>query len=158
MTIAIQARRHRFSAGYDPRARRKRQGSPMGGMNVTPFIDVLLVLLIMIIMAVPIKVDQTTIELPGKPPIEATLPILAENTVFISQADQLFWNGQAVTREQLSTQVTAASAREDEPLLRFEPDALASYETSARTIVLIKEAGAERFAFVGNARHKDFGL
>ena len=155
MTISMQARRNRFSATYDPRARRKRMGKPMGGMNVTPFIDVLLVLLIMIIMSVPIKVDQTTIDLPGEPPIEATLPILTQNTVFINQADQLFWNGEWVTREQLSAQVTAASIREDQPLLRFEPDALASYETSAHTIVLIKEAGAERFAFVGNARHRD---
>ncbi|NQZ46143.1 MAG: biopolymer transporter ExbD [Erythrobacter sp.] len=124
-------------------------------MNVTPFIDVLLVLLIMLIMAVPIKVHETTIDLPGEP-ITPPLAILEQNTVGITAQDQLLWNGDRVTREQLRVQVAAASARPDEPLLRFEPDALASYDASARTIVLIKEAGATRFAFVGNHRYAAF--
>jgi len=47
---------------------------------------------------------------------------------------------------------------ENQPTLRFEPAALASYDTSAKTITLIKEEGAEAFAFVGNSRHKDFGI
>ena len=132
-----------------------KQSRAMGNMNVTPFIDVLLVLLIMLIMAVPIKVHETTIDLPGEP-ITPPLAILEQNTVGITAQDQLLWNGDRVTREQLRMQVAAASARPDEPLLRFEPDALASYDASARTIVLIKEAGATRFAFVGNHRYAAF--
>ncbi len=137
---------------YAPKAAR-----PMSGMNVTPFIDVLLVLLVMIIIAVPIKVHETTIDLPGPPDeLTAPLPVLPENTVTITADDQLMWNGAIVTREVLSRQVSAASALEEEPLLRFEPEALASYDLSARTIALIKDSGAERFAFVGN--HKYAGL
>ena len=82
--------------------------------------------------------------------LQAREEILPENTVAITAEDQLLWNGNAVTRDELSAQVSAASAREEQPLLRFEPDALASYDTSARTITLIKDAGATRFAFVGN--------
>ena len=132
-----------------------KQSRAMGNMNVTPFIDVLLVLLIMLIMAVPIKVHETTIDLPGEP-ITPPFAILEQNTVGITAQDQLLWNGDRVTREQLRMQVAAASARPDEPLLRFEPDALASYDASARAIVLIKEAGATRFAFVGNHRYAAF--
>ncbi len=138
------------SNAYAPRSSR-----PMGGMNVTPFIDVLLVLLVMVILAVPMPVHQTSVDLPGKPPI-TPLPIAAQNTVSIDNADHLFWNGTPVSREDLSLQVAAASGREDEPLLRFEPAALTSYDTAARTIVLIKEAGARKFAFIGNERHKTF--
>ncbi len=125
-----------------------------GEMNVTPFIDVLLVLLVMLIMAVPIKVHQTTIDLPQRP-IEPGLPILAENTVYIDQDDQLFWNGAVLNPEQLRAQVRAASAMEDQPLLRFEPAALASYNASAQTITLIKDSGAERFAFVGGYKYRE---
>lgn len=128
----------------------------MREMNVTPFIDVLLVLLIMLILAMPIQTHVTEVELPTVPP-EVRLPIEAENTVFISASDQLFWNGAAVTSEELRTQVAAASALKQQPLLRFEPAALASYDMSARTITLIKEEGAKSFAFVGNAQYKDFG-
>lgn len=156
MTIATTPRRSRFSTSYDPRGRDARKGRAMGEMNVTPFIDVLLVLLVMIILAVPIKQHITQVDLPGEPPITAPFPVLEENTVFITETDQLLWNGNPVTREQLSAQVAEASARANEPLLRFEPAALASYDASARTITLIKDAGAKHFAFVGN--HKYAGL
>lgn len=127
----------------------------MGEMNVTPFIDVLLVLLIMLIMAVPIKLHETNVDLPGEP-CAACTQNPDQNTIFITAQDQLLWNGTPVTADQLRAQVAAASAMEDEPLLRFEPAALASYDQSARTIALIKDAGATRFAFIGNARHKDW--
>ena len=128
----------------------------MGDMNVTPFIDVLLVLLIMLILAIPVQVHQTTVDLPTGPIDRTEFPILAENTIHITQDDTLLWNGAEVTREQLSSQVAAASGQEDEPLLRFEPDALASYDASARTITLIKDAGATRFTFVGNERYRNW--
>lgn len=127
---------------------------PMGEMNVTPFIDVLLVLIIMLIMVVPIATQKTEVDLPGKPPTQ--LIELTENTVFIDAQDQLFWNGAKVTSDQLSDQVYHAAQIPEEPLLRFEPAASASYDASAKTIALIKDAGAEKFAFIGNHRHRDF--
>ena len=149
-------RRSRFADSYDPRGRNKRR-KDMGEMNVTPFIDVLLVLLIMLIMAVPIKVHETSVDLPTDRPC-TTCPINPDtNTVFITANDELLWNGVAVTSDQLRAQVEQASAMETEPLLRFEPAPLASYDTSARTIALIKESGAKSFAFVGNAQHREFG-
>ena len=105
---------------YAPRPR------PMGEMNVTPFIDVLLVLLIMLILAIA--------------------------------ADRLLWNGAPVSPAILRAQVAAASAEEHPALLRFAPDANASYDTAARTIALIKEEGAKSFAFVGNEQHRNFGI
>ena len=130
-----------------------RTSGPKSGMNVTPFIDVLLVLLVMMILAIPIQTHQTTIDLPSGP-IETPFDVLAENTVSIDPSDQLFWNGSAVTSDQLRVQVSAASAMEAEPLLRFEPAALASYNASVQAITLIKESGATRFAFVGNERYR----
>ena len=131
----------------------------MGEMNVTPFIDVLLVLLIMLIMAVPIKLHVTEVDLPSdRPcptPAECDLSTV-ENTVAITASDQLLWNGNPVTRQELGDRVAAASVMEEQPLLRFEPAALASYDTSARTITLIKDSGATRFAFVGNHKYRDW--
>lgn len=155
MALALPARRPRFSKTYDPRGRHKRRGA-MGEMNVTPFIDVLLVLLIMLIMAVPIKVHETTIDLPTDKPCVGCVMNEQENTVAITASDQLLWNATPVTRDQLKAQVAASSALESQPLLRFEPDAMASYDASARTITAIKEAGATRFAFIGNHRYKEF--
>ncbi|MGB3469253.1 MAG: biopolymer transporter ExbD [Erythrobacter sp.] len=146
----------RFSGSTLPRMRRN--AGPVGEMNVTPFIDVLLVLLIMLILAIPVNVHQTTVDLPGEPPVDLK-PVLAVNTIAIDEKDALFWNGETVTATELRAQVSAASAASAEsakPQLRFEPAALASYDRAARTIVLMKEAGADGFAFVGNAQHRDF--
>jgi biopolymer transport protein ExbD len=136
---------------YAPRPR------PMGEMNVTPFIDVLLVLLIMLILAIPAPVHVTPVDLPDDRarPIH---PVLAENTIRIDAADRLLWNGAPVSPAILRAQVAAASAEEHPALLRFAPDANASYDTAARTIALIKEEGAKSFAFVGNEQHRNFGI
>lgn len=133
---------------YAPRPR------PIGEMNVTPFIDVLLVLLVMLILAVPMRVSLTPVDLPaGDPPL---LPFREKNTIAISADDALSWNGSPVTAEQLRAQVSAASTMDNPPPLLFAPDALASYDKAARTIALMREEGADSFAFVGNDRHKDF--
>jgi biopolymer transport protein ExbD len=131
-----------------------RRPAPVAAMNVTPFIDVLLVLLIMMILAMPMPIHVTPVDLPGEPKLPV-LPVLAENSVAIDATDRLFWNGAALSAEDLRVQVAAASAMEQPAMLRFEPDALASYDTASRTIALIKEEGATSFAFVGNERHRN---
>ncbi|MCK0127036.1 biopolymer transporter ExbD [Erythrobacter sp. F6033] len=160
MTSAAPTRRSRFSESANARRHaaqtRITRRQPKGDMNVTPFIDVLLVLLVMIILAVPIKVNQTTVDLPTTPcfDCEANPDI---NVVAITAQDELLWNGTSVTPARLRAEVENASTAVPEAQLRFEPDALASYDRSARTIALIRESGAESFAFVGNARHREFG-
>ena len=123
-------------------------------MNVTPFIDVLLVLLIMFIMVIPIATHALLIPLPdGRGEFE----VRDTNVVHIDRNDRLYWNGNALDRQQLLNQLVTAAEVQPQPTLRFEPDARASYATSARTIALIKDSGTENFAFVGNERYKDFG-
>ena len=150
---AKDASPRRFTA--TPRHHPAKRPAPMGDMNVTPFIDVLLVLLIMIIMAVPIKDHVTKVELPTAPCTACTNADI--NTLAIQANDQLQWNGTPLTRDQLRLQLARSLEQDPDTSLRFEPDALASYDTSARTIALIKESGVTRFAFVGNHRYKDFG-
>ena len=138
-----------------PRLRTAKRPAPMGQMNVTPFIDVLLVLLIMIIMAVPIKEHVTKVDLPVAACSACTIRDI--NTVAIQSDDTILWNAVAVSPEQLRLQIEKATLKKPEATLRFAPDALASYDRSAQTIALINESGAKTFAFVGNERHRDFG-
>lgn len=130
-----------------------RRTRPMNEMNVTPFIDVLLVLLIMLILAIPMPANVTPVDLPTISTPKH--PILASNTVAIGADDTLAWNGLPVTAEELRAQVRAASALDTPPLLRFAPQPLASYDKAARTIALIREEGAQSFAFIGNERHRN---
>lgn len=126
-----------------------------GEMNMTPLIDVLLVLIVMLILTVPVMTHSTQVDLPT--PRDAPFAVTDRNAVTIDARDQLYWNGQPVSREVLGAQLAAAAARPDQPEVRFEPAAAASYDRSAKTIALIKDSGVEKFAFVGNEQYRKFG-
>jgi biopolymer transport protein ExbD len=126
----------------------------MSDMNITPLIDVMLVLLIMFIMVIPIATHTLAIPLPSGP---GGLPIEQTNTIRIDRQDRLYWNGTALDRQALLNQLASAAQLPEQPTIRFEPDPLASYDRSARTIALIKDSGITRFAFVGNEQYRAFG-
>jgi biopolymer transport protein ExbD len=126
----------------------------MSAMNVTPFIDVLLVLLIMLILAIPMPVNVTEVDLPTDDLPKH--PVLAANSVTIDADERTLWNGTPVTTVELRKLIAAASDMPVQPVLRFEPDARASYDKSARTIALIREEGADSFVFSGNEKYRDF--
>ncbi|QPD00528.1 biopolymer transporter ExbD [Qipengyuania soli] len=125
----------------------------MSELNITPLIDVMLVLLIMFIMVIPIATHSLLIPLPNGP---GRFEILEVNTVHIDVSDRVFWNGLELDRQELLNQLASAAKNTDQPLVRFEPDARASYDKSAKTIALIKDSGVRRFAFIGNERYRNF--
>lgn len=132
---------------------RLRLPQPAHAMNMTPLIDVLLVLIVMMIITVPLATHSLEVPLPSG---RAELAILDRNTVGIRSDDTLLWNGQALDRRSLGYQLVATAEQGAASSVRFEPDANASYDRSAKTIALIKDAGIERFAFVGNERYRNF--
>src|SRR5918995_5766975 len=76
-------------------------GEPMMDINMTPLIDVMLVLLIMFIITIPIQTHAVKLDLPvdsnaPPPPID---PV--KNKVVITSQGQILWNGNAVSPEQL---------------------------------------------------------
>ena len=136
-----------------PATARHYVGRPMSDLNITPLIDVMLVLLIMFILAIPIATHALQVPLPNGAP---TNPIEETNVVHIDASDRLFWNGAEMDRQGLLNQLASAAEMDRQPVIRFDPDARASYATSARTIALIKDSGVDNFAFVGNDRYRNF--
>src|SRR3982751_2530724 len=69
------------------------ESEPMLDMNVTPLIDVMLVLLIMFIITIPVQTHAVKLDLPQNtnsppPPIQPT-----KNEVAITRTNQVMWNG-----------------------------------------------------------------
>ncbi|MHA6316036.1 ExbD/TolR family protein [Altererythrobacter sp. CAU 1778] len=127
--------------------------APMKDLNVTPFIDVLLVLLVMLILTIPIATHVTDIPLPNGKARPADPQI---NTVSIDTAGTVSWNGTPVSEGELAASVAQAAALPSQPVLRFDPQDAAPYDTSARTIALIRQSGADKFAFARLHEHRDF--
>jgi biopolymer transport protein ExbD len=133
-------------------------GQPMNDMNMTPLIDVLLVLLIMFIITIPVANHAISVDLPqGNPPPTDLEIDLVKNKLNISQDDVIYWNAEAITPEQLVSTLARTKAMKPEPELQYEPERFASYDLSAKVLQIIKASGVTKFGFVGNDRYRDFG-
>ena len=134
----------------------KLDGEPMMDMNMTPLIDVLLVLLIMFIITIPVATHSVDIDLPQ--PTNAPPPLVepTKNKLVLTPQDQILWNGNPIDEGQLVAALQASTEMNPEPELQFEPEAQASYELSARVLQIIKNSGVTRFGFVGNDKYRDF--
>jgi biopolymer transport protein ExbD len=128
---------------------------PMGEINTTPLIDVMLVLLVMLIITIPMTPDSLPIDLsqhkPGAGPINHL-----RNKISITQSDRVLWNGATVDGPQLWANLTATRAMPREPELQFEPDADASYDLSVKVLNIIRGSGVTRMGFVGNEKYRQF--
>ena len=136
----------------------KDDGSPMMEMNMTPLIDVLLVLLIMFIITIPVATHSVDIDLPQPNPNPPPVDVEPDkNKLILTQDDRMLWNGEQITEGDLVNLLQQSTTFNPEPELQFEPEALASYELSARTLQIIKASGVTKFGFVGNERYRTFG-
>ena len=136
----------------------KLDGEPMMEMNMTPLIDVLLVLLIMFIITIPVATHSVDIDLPTPQPIHNPPPIdPIKNKVVLTVNDEILWNGTPLNEGQLITQLQQSLALPVEPELQFEPEPLASYALAARVLNDIKGSGVTKFGFVGNDKYRNFG-
>ncbi|TAD75209.1 MAG: biopolymer transporter ExbD [Sphingomonadales bacterium] len=136
----------------------KLDGEPMMDMNMTPLIDVLLVLLIMFIITIPVATHSVDIDLPQPQPNDTPPPIdPVKNKLVLTPQDQILWNGTAISEGQLVETLAQTTKMTPEPELQFEPEALASYSLSARVLQDIKSSGVTKFGFVGNDKYRVFG-
>ena len=132
-------------------------GTPMMEMNMTPLIDVLLVLLIVFIMSIPVATHAVNIDLPVAAPPTNEIIDPVRNKIVLTPSNEILWNGEAITPNQLVGNLQRTLAFSVEPELQFEPEANASYDLSAKVLNIIKMSGVTKFGFVGNEKYRIFG-
>jgi biopolymer transport protein ExbD len=136
----------------------KDDGAPMMEMNMTPLIDVLLVLLIMFIITIPVATHSVDIDLPQPTPDNNPPPIdPIKNKLVLTQNNVILWNADPITMGTLVGLLQESLTIDPEPELQFEPEPLASYELSANVLRVIKQSGVTKFGFVGNEKYRTFG-
>ena len=128
--------------------------TPIGDMNTTPLIDVMLVLLVMFIITIPIQTHAVKIDLPVPDPNPPENQIEPEkNKVFITPEGQVLWNGTPVNFTQLAANLEATKAISPSPELQLEPDPYSRYVVVDSVLALIKRSEVGGLGFVGNERY-----
>lgn len=125
-------------------------GGAMADMNVTPLVDVMLVLLIIFMVTAPPPTFQIQIDLPQQsnvPPPEVVNPPEPID-IHVQVGGMVSWNGSPVQIGQLQAMFDVEGAREVQPTINILTDPDAEYETLARVLARTKNAGLVKISFV----------
>lgn len=120
-------------------------------INVTPFIDVLLVLLIMLILTIPVATHKLPVDLPT--PQDERVPPATPHQLAIDAGGALYWDGRRIADAELPA-LLAAAVRTDVPLA-MNPDAQTRYERFEQVLAKVRRAGVTRLGFMGAHRLQD---
>src|SRR5688500_9919563 len=128
------------------------QGEPIMDINMTPLIDVLLVLLIMFIITIPIQTHAVKLDLPSNqpPPPNQVMVDPVINRLEIDFLNDIYWNKTKVDVAQMRSYLKQSADIEPQPELHLKPDALARYETVNMVMAEAQKAGITKMGFVGN--------
>lgn len=120
-------------------------GSPISAINVTPFVDVVLVLLVIFMITAPFLMqDSFGIHLPKASSTDKSLaPKLG---VAVTRQGQILINGVLASPETVSAQVRQDLAADPDTQALISADADARHGDVVKAIELIKSAGITHFA------------
>lgn len=125
---------------------------PFAEMNITPLIDVMLVLLVMLLLSIPMATHKVPVDLPGRGMAPADLE---RHRMQIAASGTVTLDGQRVSDADLVAGLRAIAARPD-ALLELETAPTARYERFDQLLATIRTAGVTRLGFVGNERYRSW--
>ena len=127
-----------------------RDDEPMIEMNMTPLIDVMLVLIIMLIITIPIQNHAINLNMPAgtppppqAPPVVVNLDVAADGTVL--------WDGVVLPdRAALEAKMQAVVAQPVQPEVHLRPNKAVAYKSVAAVMASAQRLGVTKIGMVGN--------
>jgi len=123
-------------------------GGPMADINVTPLVDVMLVLLIIFMITVPIMSQKIMIDLPQKTnnPVEQPDPPKPLE-ISISREGTLYLDGMPIQLEVLEAQFAVDSRKDPQPMVQIKADAHTQYQVLADLMGSARNSGMSKIGF-----------
>lgn len=96
----------------------------MADINVTPLVDVMLVLLIIFMVTTPLMNHKTQVELPRADLARKDKPGPGPSPITVSVTEQgdIFWNDEPISRDLLESRLSATAQLQPQPKLNLRGD------------------------------------
>ena len=119
----------------------------MNEINMTPLVDVMLVLLIIFMITVPVMKHSVEVDLPraNSQPLDVQ-PQTVRLTV--DARGQYWWNEASVSDQDLGRMLRAAAARDPQPELHIRGDKNVRYERVAQAMAAAQHSGLRKIGFI----------
>ncbi|HTH94677.1 MAG TPA: biopolymer transporter ExbD [Rhodocyclaceae bacterium] len=120
---------------------------PMSEINMTPLVDVMLVLLIIFIVCAPLMTQAIKVDLPqvSAAPVDQKPETI---NLAIKADGQTFWNSEPVSDAQLKNRLESSSQQQPQPEVHMSADKDVRYEKVAQVMGAARDAGIAKFGFV----------
>jgi biopolymer transport protein ExbD len=122
---------------------------PMIEMNMTPLIDVMLVLIIMFIITIPIQNHAVNLNMPtgNPPPVDKPPPVV---DIVVDFDGTIYWDNTVIDQATLEAKFAGIAAEKDQPEVHLRPNKLAKYKSVAAVMAAAQRLGVTKIGMVGN--------
>lgn len=116
-------------------------------INMTPLVDVMLVLLIIFIITIPVINHAVKIDLP-KAQSQPSPAKPEQINLAIDAQGNIFWNTLLIDEQNLKSKLIASAQQTPQPELHLNADRKTVYERIAKLMALVQSSGITKLGFV----------
>jgi len=137
-----------FSSGNE-------SGGPMSEINVTPLVDVMLVLLIIFMITAPLMNHKVKVELPAAnlDKRNEDMPPVPPVTLTVKEDGSVFWNDEAISKNALESQLSVTAQQQPQPQINVRGDKTTKYEILREYVDMAQHQGMRKVGFVATKEH-----
>ena len=132
------------------RLERTQGPQPMSEINMTPLIDVMLVLLVIFIITAPLLASSIKLDLPKTPAATTGRDVPGFVMVVVDKAGQTFLNDKPLGQDELASQLGQLARANPETELQLRADAAVPYGRIVEVMGMAQKAGLNRIGFVAD--------
>jgi biopolymer transport protein ExbD len=123
-------------------------GGPMSEINVTPLVDVMLVLLIIFMITAPLMSHRITVDLPTANPKVSDSEPVEPMDLAVKPDGTMYLNDAEVTEAELKAQFAVAAAKAPQPELQIRADKTTEYKVVKKILGDAKDQGMVHVGFI----------
>jgi len=124
---------------------------PMSDINVTPLVDVMLVLVVIFIITAPLLASAIRLDLP-KTDAAKSVDVPRFVTLAVDKSGQAFLNDKPLSLDELSSQLAQTAGRNPDTEVQLRADEAVPYGKVVEVMGVVQKAGLNRIGFVADAK------